>query len=121
MRSDSEKFQGEMLGRFVAAADRLKEVAGDKGLSLVQLSIAWALRLPAITAVLVGAKTPAQVQEYAAGVGVPFNADELDRIEEILAEAPTIEASRASMRVRRYSEFGTEVMHRPAVSICLRL
>ncbi len=88
MRSGSEKFQGAMLARFVAAADRLKEVAGDKGLSLVQLSIAWALRLPAITAVLVGAKTPAQVEDYAGGVGVTFNADEVDRIEEILAEAP---------------------------------
>jgi aryl-alcohol dehydrogenase-like predicted oxidoreductase len=88
MRADSEKFQGEMLARFVAAADRLKEVAGDKGLSLVQLSIAWELRLPAITAVLVGAKSPAQVEGYAGGVGVTFDSDELDRIEEILAEAP---------------------------------
>ncbi len=88
MRSESEKFQGEMLARFVATADRLKELAGDKGLSLVQLSIAWELRLSAITTVLVGAKNPGQVQEYAGGVGVTFNADELDRIEEILAEAP---------------------------------
>lgn len=88
MRADSEKFQGEMLARFVATADRLKEVASGKGLSLVQLSIAWELRLPAITAVLVGAKSPAQVEGYAGGVGVTLDSDELDRIEEILAEAP---------------------------------
>ena len=88
MRSDSEKFQGEMLARYLAAADRLKEVAVDKGLSLVQMSIAWALRLPAITCVLVGAKTPAQVEEYEGGAGVTFSDDQLDRIEEILAESP---------------------------------
>ena len=88
LRSDSEKFQGEMLTHFLDAADRLKEVALGKGLSLVQMSIAWALRLPAITGVLVGARTPAQVEEHVGGVGVTFSADELDRIAEILAEAP---------------------------------
>ena len=88
MRSDSPKFQGEMLARFMAAADRLKEVALDKGLSLVQMSIAWVLRQLAITCVLVGAKNPSQVKEYVGGVGVTFSADELDRIEEILGEAP---------------------------------
>ena len=88
MRSDSERFQGDSLARYLTSAERLKEVAGDKGLSLVQMAIAWTLRLPAITCVLVGAKNPAQVAEYAGGVGVAFSPDELDRIEEILAEAP---------------------------------
>lgn len=88
MRADSEKFQGELLGRFLDAADQLTEVAGDKGLSLVQLSIAWVLRQASITCVLVGARNPAQVEEYAGGAGVTFSADELDRIEEIVAAAP---------------------------------
>ena len=73
---------------YLAVADQLKEVAHDKGLSLVQLAIAWLLRLPAVTCVLVGAKNPAQVEEQLGGVGVSFGDDELARMDEILATAP---------------------------------
>jgi aryl-alcohol dehydrogenase-like predicted oxidoreductase len=88
MRTDSEKFQGEMLAKFLDAADQLKKVALDKGLTLVQMSIAWVLRQPAVTCVLVGAKSPAQVEEYIGGADITFSADELDRIEKILTDAP---------------------------------
>ena len=76
------------FARYLAAADQLKEVAHDKELSLVQLTIAWLLRLPAVTCVLVGAKTPAQVEEQLGGVDVSFGDDELARIDEILTTAP---------------------------------
>ena len=69
-------------------ADRLKQVAADKGLTLVQLAIAWQLRLPAITCVLVGAKSPQQVADYIPAVGVTFTPEELARIETILQDAP---------------------------------
>ncbi len=87
-RSTFPRFQGETFPRFLKVADRLKEVAADKGLTLVQLAIAWQLRLPAITCVLVGAKSPQQVAEYAGAVGVSFTPDELTRIEAILQDAP---------------------------------
>ena len=87
-RSGFARFQGETFASYLAVADQLKEVAHDKGLSLVQLAIAWLLRLPAVTCVLVGAKTPAQVEEQLGGVGVSFADDELARIDEILATAP---------------------------------
>lgn len=85
-RSAFQRFQGEEFARYLSAAERLKEVARDKGISLVQMAIAWILRLPAITCVLVGAKTPEQVQEHLGAVGVAFTDDELARIDEILAE-----------------------------------
>jgi len=87
-RSGFPRFQGETFARYVAVADRLKEVAADKGLSLVQLAIAWLLRLETVTCVLAGAKSPQQTEEHLGAVGVEFSAHELARIDEILQDAP---------------------------------
>lgn len=85
-RSRFPRFQGETFARYLKAADSLNAIAREKGLSLVQFSIAWLLRLPAITCVLVGAKTPQQIQEYSGAVGVRFTDSELSRIDAILAD-----------------------------------
>lgn len=77
-----------MFGRYLEVVERLKEVAASKEASLVQLAIAWGLRLPALTAVLVGAKNPNQVQEHLGGVDLELGPDEISRIDEILQSAP---------------------------------
>ena len=87
-RSNSPHFQGEAFAQTLAVAEELAQVARDKGTSLVQLAIAWQLRLDAITCVLVGAKNPQQVEEHAGAADVAFSDDELTRIDEILAGAP---------------------------------
>jgi aryl-alcohol dehydrogenase-like predicted oxidoreductase len=87
-RSRFPRFQGETFAQYLTVAEQLEKVARDKGLTLVQLAIAWQLRLPAITCVLVGGKTPEQVEEHGGAAGVTFSEDELARIEEILASAP---------------------------------
>ena len=87
-RSEFPRFQGETFVRYLATAERLQEVAHAKGLSLIQLAIAWVLRQRAVTCVLVGAKSPAQVAEHLGAVGVTFSDDESKHIEEILADAP---------------------------------
>ena len=83
-RSQFPRFQGETFRRYLDKAERLKALAHDKGLTLVQLAIAWQLRLPAITCVLIGAKTPAQIADYVGAVGVTFTDDELTRIDTIV-------------------------------------
>jgi aryl-alcohol dehydrogenase-like predicted oxidoreductase len=87
-RSRFPRFQGETFAGYLAVADRLQTLARDKGLTLVQLAIAWVLREPALTCALVGAKNPAQVEEHLGAVGVTFAADELAQIDQILADAP---------------------------------
>jgi aryl-alcohol dehydrogenase-like predicted oxidoreductase len=87
-RSGFGRFKGKTFVKYLAAARRLEEIARDKGLTLIQLALAWALRLPAITCVLVGAKSPAQVSGYLGAVGVTFSDGELTRIEEALAGEP---------------------------------
>jgi aryl-alcohol dehydrogenase-like predicted oxidoreductase len=87
-RSGFGRFKGETFVEYLAVARRLEEIARDKGLTLIQLALAWALRLPVITCVLVGAKSPAQVGGYLGAVGATFSDGELARIEEALAGKP---------------------------------
>ena len=87
-RSEFSQFQGELFAGYIRTADQLAEVATEKGISMVQLALAWALRLPAITCVLVGAKNPQQVEEQLGAVNVTFSDEELARIDAILAGAP---------------------------------
>jgi aryl-alcohol dehydrogenase-like predicted oxidoreductase len=91
-RSSFERFQGQTFVKYLAMAQQLEEIARDKGLTLIQLAIAWAMRLPAITCVLVGAKSPAQVDGHLGAVGVRFSAEELARIEDALVGEPGISA-----------------------------
>jgi aryl-alcohol dehydrogenase-like predicted oxidoreductase len=89
-RSTFARFQGEAFAGYLAAVERLKEVAQAKGLTLVQLALAWTLRLPAITCVLVGARNTAQVEAQLSAVGVTFSQEELARIDEIMGDAPEV-------------------------------
>ena len=58
-RARFSQFQGERFARDLAIVDGLKAVAAEKGISMVQMAIAWQLRVPAVTCVLVGAKESA--------------------------------------------------------------
>ena len=87
-RCDRPRFTGETFARFLSVADGCKEVAEAKGITPVQLAIAWILRLPAITCVLVGAKNPGQVRDHLGSVGVEFTDDELAHIDAARARLP---------------------------------
>ena len=84
----SGRFQGETFAAQIAIADRIGEVARDKGINMVQLAIAWILRQDAVTCVLVGAKTPEQIRDHLGAITVELTEEDLTRIEAILGEAP---------------------------------
>jgi aryl-alcohol dehydrogenase-like predicted oxidoreductase len=87
-RSRFPRFQGELFARYLAAARAAARVAAARGLSPVQLAIAWCLVPEAVSCVLVGAKSPAQVTEHAAAAGVRLTADELAALDRISRQAP---------------------------------
>ena len=61
-------------------------LAGERGQTLAQMALAWNLRYPAVTSVLVGANSVQQVDDnVAATKHLEFGDDELARIETILA------------------------------------
>jgi aryl-alcohol dehydrogenase-like predicted oxidoreductase len=89
-RSGFPRFQGKNFSAYLEVVEKLKGIAGDKGLSMVQLSISWILRKPAIACVLVGAKNPQQVVGHLGGLGVQFTESELIRIDSILEDTPDV-------------------------------
>lgn len=67
-RSRDPRFQSPQLEINLAFVQRLREVAADLGWSLTDLAIAWTLRHPQLTAAIVGARSPQQIQQtYTAG------------------------------------------------------
>jgi aryl-alcohol dehydrogenase-like predicted oxidoreductase len=72
----------------------LSELAGDLGGSVAQLSIAWLLRLPEISSVLLGAKREAHLEENlkAMEMAAKLTPDVLERIEEIMDNDPNRDA-----------------------------
>ena len=83
-RSRMDRFRGEEFARSIETADKLNEVAREKGLSLIQLAVAWVLREPVVTCALVGAKAPEQVLDHLPAAEAQLSADELERIDAIL-------------------------------------
>jgi len=84
-RSGFADFTGERFARHLARADRLAEIAREKQLTLVQLAIAWTLRLDVVSCTLVGAKSPEQISDHGKAAGVTLSAADLERIEKALA------------------------------------
>jgi aryl-alcohol dehydrogenase-like predicted oxidoreductase len=89
-RSRFPRFQGGTFRRFLATAEELQEIAAAKGLSLVQLAIAWTMRPQPVACVLVGARNPKQLEDHLGAVGVGFTEAEARRIEEIASKAPDV-------------------------------
>ena len=64
---------------------RLNCLAQARGQSLPQMALAWNLRIPEVTSVLIGASSPAQVEENISCLGyLDFTHEELDEINAIL-------------------------------------
>ncbi|NMP22328.1 aldo/keto reductase family protein [Sulfobacillus harzensis] len=71
--------------RNLERVDKLAAVAGDLGITLSQLALAWVLRHKAISSALIGASRPEQIRENVKAVEVSLSQEILDRIEAILA------------------------------------
>ena len=69
----------------VAKVSKLNDIAKERGQSLAQMALMWALKQSRLTSVLIGASRPGQVTENVAALkNMEFTEDEMQRIEEIL-------------------------------------
>jgi L-glyceraldehyde 3-phosphate reductase len=72
----------------ILAATALQEIARRRGQTLPQMALAWTLRRPEMTSALIGASSPAQIEENVAAVrNTDFAAEELQAIDAICAQA----------------------------------
>jgi voltage-dependent potassium channel beta subunit len=84
----SSFMQKRMTPENFERADRLRQLAESRGLTAGQLAIAWCLRIPAVTSVIVGARTPEQLEENAGAAGVVLEPATEAELERIFASAP---------------------------------
>jgi aryl-alcohol dehydrogenase (NADP+) len=72
--------------REFATVEALRPLAAEAGLSPTQLALAWTLAEPAITAPLVGARRPEQLDDAIAAVEKPLDAALKARLDELTVE-----------------------------------
>jgi aryl-alcohol dehydrogenase-like predicted oxidoreductase len=89
----------------VEAVDRLRPIADDAGLTLVELALAWALRRPELASAIIGATRPEQVHANVKASGIELTSDTLTAIDEALGDAPIKEPTLAPFAT-------TEITHR---------
>lgn len=86
--------QGTTVGERYLSEKRLEkirslnQIAKDRGQTLAQMALAWVLRRPEVTSVLIGASSVAQLDDNVAALKrLDFTEEELAAIEEILSRA----------------------------------
>jgi aryl-alcohol dehydrogenase-like predicted oxidoreductase len=84
-----------MNDRTLEAVDRLRPIADEAGLSMVELALAWVLRRPELASAIVGASRPEQVHANAKASDIELTPDTLEAIDEALGDAPVREPTLA--------------------------
>lgn len=93
-RATDESGGATMISRWMRddvlrAVQELKPVAADLGLSMAQLAVAWVLQNDAVSAAIIGASRPEQVEDNVRAAGVRLEQDVLDRVDEVLGDLVT--------------------------------
>ena len=71
--------------RAFAAVDVMGEIAAARGASVAQIALSWLLRRKAVTSVIIGAKTEAQLADNLAAPDVTLSTGELERLDAVSA------------------------------------
>ncbi len=79
-RSRSSDFRGDGLRRNLAVAGALAEIAEVRGVPTPAAAVAWTLAWPGVSAAIVGARRPDQVDGWLPAADVALTPEELDRV-----------------------------------------
>jgi voltage-dependent potassium channel beta subunit len=84
---NSNTFMRDMMNdQTLSAVQNLQSLAQQQGYSLAQMALAWVLRQPIVSAAIIGASRPQQVEENAKASEITLSADVLQHIDEILGD-----------------------------------
>ena len=81
-RRNNPRFTGENFRRNLALADRVRDLAGEKGCTPAQLALAWLIRRHRDVVPIPGTSSIARLEENVAAAGVGLTAEDLARIEQ---------------------------------------
>jgi len=86
-----------MRDDLLQAVQRLRPIADEAGLTMVQLALAWILRRPEVASAIIGATRPEQVHSNVEASGVELSQDVLDAIDEALGDMTVTEPVLANL------------------------
>jgi aryl-alcohol dehydrogenase-like predicted oxidoreductase len=93
-RSESDGYAKNLYTKTAEAdklvVERLAKVAGERGVPMAQVALAWLLTKPAITAPIVGATKLHHLEDAVAAVGLKLTADEVKALEEPYVPHPVL-------------------------------
>ena len=81
-------FQEPQLSSNLALVERLRPIAIQNNKTVGQLAVAWTLSQPGVTAAIVGARRPQQVEQNAAAMGWHLTPEELNQIQAAIDANP---------------------------------
>ncbi|HEX6219470.1 MAG TPA: aldo/keto reductase [Acidimicrobiia bacterium] len=91
-RGDSDAFTGTWYaGSNHEIIDVVEAIAGERGLSMAQVALAWVISRPGVTAPIVGATKPAHLEDAVAAADLALTEDEVRRLEEPYQTRPIAE------------------------------
>ncbi len=85
-RKKDDAFQERQLSRNLALVERLRPVAERLGIELPALAVAWTLAVPGVSAAIVGARRPDQVNGWLPASEVELSDGDRTEIEEAIRE-----------------------------------
>ena len=85
-RTKNENFQEPKLTSNLQLVEKLRIVGDRHGVSPGEVAIAWTLRLPSVTAAIVGARKPGQLSQLIGAASWRLSPAEVSEIERFLAE-----------------------------------
>ncbi len=85
-RHRSYEFQEPDFSATLELVEHLKSIARRNGHTCAQLAISWVLRRPEVTSAIVGARQPDQIAETVQAGDWNLSSDDLEEIEQLLAE-----------------------------------
>jgi aryl-alcohol dehydrogenase-like predicted oxidoreductase len=83
METAGRHFRSDHL---LAAVAQLKPIADERGLTMVEMALAWVLRRPEISSAIIGASRPEQVEANVRAVGVKLPEETLQCIDSAIAK-----------------------------------
>ncbi len=83
-------FKEPQLTKNLELVEVLRGIGNRHDRSVAEVAIAWALRQPAVTAAIVGARRPDQVDGFIGAMDFRLNDDEIDEIEDKLPESVSL-------------------------------
>ncbi len=87
-RRNNARFREPQLSRNLRLVELLREIGKPHGRTPGEVAIAWTLRLPAVTAAIVGARSAKQVNGIIGAATFRLQPEEIARIEDFLAASP---------------------------------